>query len=63
MKEITINIQGVIDISEISERFFFNWLRAKNIWWRICTNLRHIIIQEKDFSQIKERWDEINIAS
>jgi hypothetical protein len=58
-----LNIKGVMDLGEIAERSFFNWLRATDIWWtQKGSNLEIIVILEKDIEVIKKYWSEVNIA-
>jgi hypothetical protein len=58
-----LNIKGVIDLGEIAERSFFNWLRATDIWWtQKGSNLEIIVVLEKDIEVIKKYWSEVNVA-
>jgi hypothetical protein len=58
-----LNIKGVMDLGEIAERSFFNWLRATDIWWtQKGSNLEIIVILEKDIEVIKKYWSEVNVA-
>jgi hypothetical protein len=58
-----LNIKGVMDLGEIAERSFFNWLRATDIWWtQKGSNLEIIVVLEKDIEVIKKYWSEVNVA-
>jgi hypothetical protein len=63
VKQRFLNIKGVMDLGEIAERSFFNWLRATDIWWtQKGSNLEIIVILEKDIEVIKKYWSEVNVA-
>jgi len=56
-----LNIGGIMDISDKAERSFFNWLNTNEIWWSISgSNLRNIVVYEKDIQTIKNTWNEVN---
>lgn len=58
-----LNIKGVMDLGDIAERSFFNWLRANDIWWtQKGSNLENIVVLEKDIEPIKKYWNEVNVA-
>ena len=58
-----LNIKGVMELGDIAERSFFNWLNANNIWWtQKGSNLEKIVVFEKDIEPIKKYWNEVNVA-
>ena len=58
-----LNIKGVMELGDIAERSFFNWLNANNIWWtQKGSNLENIVVLEKDIESIKKYWNEVNVA-
>ncbi len=57
-----LNIQGIVDLGENTERAFFSWLREQGIWWNLAGwNLSKIFILNTDSEKIKSRWKEVKI--
>jgi hypothetical protein len=58
-----LNIKSVMELGDMAERSFFNWLRANDIWWtQKGSNLENIVVLEKDIEPIKKYWNEVNVA-
>jgi len=58
-----LNIKGVMELGDMAERSFFNWLRTNDVWWtQKGSNLENIVVLEKDIDPIKKYWNEVNVT-
>jgi hypothetical protein len=58
-----INIKGIIEKGDMTERKFFLYLNDYKIWWGMNGyDLETIIVDAKDVNKILHTWSEIKVV-